>query len=388
MKIGIDIRNIGKNRTGDEVVFFNLAKNLATIDAENDYFLFTDIKDKETLIEIAKRLGIQRKKNFQIISLPIFGAKPLHKFIWNFWTLPIYLRNNPIDIYLTQYITPFFVSRKIKIVTIFHDISFNFFPQFIKFSDRFFLKMLIPLTLRRADKIVAVSKFTADEIIRFYKIDANRVAWVHNAVGDEFLTEAAKKLSVEEAKKIRKEYQLPEKFILYLGTLQPRKNVPALIEAYAKLPEKTRMETKLVLAGGKGYNYDFRIDQLIKQYSLEKNVMFLGFIPDADKANVFKLAHVFCFPSFYEGFGIPILEAFAAKTPVIASGIPPHREIAELCAVFFNPTDADELSSKLQFLCADSGSRENLVRFGSVQVQKFSWNKTAGNILRIMLTLK
>jgi glycosyltransferase involved in cell wall biosynthesis len=385
LKIGIDIRNIGKKRTGDEVVFFNLTKNLAEIDEKNNYFLFTDITEREILIEIVKRLGLEDKKNFKIIPLEVFGPKALHKFVWNLWTLPNYLRTNPVDTYLTQYITPFFVSKKIKIITIFHDISFNFFPQFIKLSDRFFLNTLVPLTLRRADKIIGVSKFTADEILRYHKIDAKKISWVHNAVGEEFLSEAKKKTSKSELEDIRKKYNLPQKFILYLGTLQPRKNVPTLIEAYAKLPKEIRSELKLVLAGSRGYNFDPEIDRALEKYSLKKDVPLLGYIPDEDKAHIFRLAHIFCFPSFYEGFGIPILEAFSTQTPVIASNIPPHKEIAELCAIFFNPKDPQELAEKLQFLYEDKASRDNLVRIASIQAEKFSWRKTSEKMLQIIL---
>jgi len=384
MKIGIDIRNIGKHRTGDEVVFFNLTKNLAEIDRKNTYLLFSDITDPQILNEISGRLGIAKRKNFQIIPLAVFGIKPLHKFVWNFWTLPRYLHKNPIDKYLTQYITPFFISKKIKIITIFHDISFNFFPQFIKFFDKLFLKILVPITLHRADKIVTVSEFTADEIAHYYKIDSKKITWIHNAVGDEFLTAVKNKLTKEETKKIRAHYNLPDKFILYLGTLQPRKNIPTLIEAYAKLPPEIRQDIKLVLAGARGYNFDAKIDVMLKKYSLEKEVPFLGYIPDEDKAYIFKLAHIFCFPSFYEGFGIPILESFAAKTPVIASDIPPHREIAELCALFFNPNDSAELSKKLQLLYLEPRDREDLVKLGEIQVQKFSWRNTAEKILGII----
>lgn len=385
LKIGIDIRNIGKNRTGDEVVFFNLAKNLAEIDEKNKYQLFTDIVDKKILDEIKKRLGIEKKENFEIVPLRVFGYKPLHKFIWNLWTLPNHLRKNPIDVYLTQYLTPFFVSRKIKIITIFHDISFNFFPQFIKFSDRFFLKMLVPLTLRRADKIIGVSKFTADEVGRYYRINPAKIAWVHNAVGDDFLAIAKKGISEAEKKRLREKYTLPKNFILYLGTLQPRKNIPTLIEAYAKLPQEIRQDLKLVLAGSRGYNFDIEIDRFLERYSLGRDVSFLGYVPAEDKAGLFGISDIFCFPSFYEGFGIPILEAFSAKTPVIASNIPPHREIAELCAIFFNPNDSGELSQKIQFLHEDSKSKENIIRLGSIQVQKFSWRKTAERLLAIMI---
>ncbi|HDH07610.1 MAG TPA: hypothetical protein ENG89_01155, partial [Candidatus Moranbacteria bacterium] len=295
MRIGIDIRNIGKKRTGDEMVFFNLVKNLAEIDNENNYKLFTDINNKETVADIKKRLGIENKDNFEIISL-----KSSSKFIWNFWTLPNYLRKNPVDIYHTQYITPFFVSKKInhhtknphkrlwnnllvmlhlrksgvgvKIITIVHDISFNFYPRFIKFLDLFFLKILIPMSLRRADKVIGVSKFTRDEIVKYYKIyphtktpglsgffknyfakikekyfgvgvNPGKVDFIYNAVGDDFLNN---NFSSEQLSSVGKKYNLPENFIFHMGTMQPRKNIPILIKAYSKIKDRLG-GTKLVL---------------------------------------------------------------------------------------------------------------------------------------------
>ena len=181
MRIGIDIRLIGKKRTGDEVVFFNLVKNFARIDSKNNYHLFTDVTDRETLEAIKQLLGIERKENFKIVAL-----KPPNRFAWNFWTLPNYLRKNPVDIYHTQYITPWFVPRHTKIITIIHDISFNLFPQFIKKSDLFFLKTLIPISLRRADKIIGVSQFTRDEIIKYYKTNPEKVECVYNSIADDF----------------------------------------------------------------------------------------------------------------------------------------------------------------------------------------------------------
>jgi len=204
--IGIDIRNIGKKRTGDEVVFFNLVKNLALMDRNNQYKLFTDITDTLTLEMIKKDLGIENKDNFEIIPL-----KTRNRFCWNFWTLPGYLRKNPVNIYLTQYIVPLFVPKAVKIITIIHDVSFKVHKEFIKKSDLFFLGLLMPRSLRRADKIIGVSKFTADEIIKFYKIDPAKVTWIHNAVSDDFL---AQDISEEKIKRIKEKYGLPPKYIL------------------------------------------------------------------------------------------------------------------------------------------------------------------------------
>lgn len=379
MKIGIDIRNIGKRRTGDEVVFFNLVKKLAQTDSVNEYKLFTDITDKKILDEIKNSLKIEDKSGFQIVSL-----KTLNKFSWNFWTIQSHLRKYPVNIYLTQYITPFFVPKKIKIITIIHDISFNFYPQFIKKGDLFFLKTLIPMSLRRANKIIGVSKFTHDEIIKFYKINPEKADWIHNAVSENFLKQ---NVSDEKIEKVRKKYSLPKNFILYLGTLQPRKNILTLVEAY-NFARIELGEMKLVIAGGKGHNFDKNIRKYISRYDLEKDVIMPGFIDEEDKAALIKSACIFCFPSFYEGFGIPVLEAMAMEIPAIISDISPHKEIAEKAALYFNPNISGELAQKIINLIKNPVLRESLITEGLRQVGKFSWKNTAEKMVRIFESME
>jgi glycosyltransferase involved in cell wall biosynthesis len=373
MKIGIDIRNIGKKRTGDEVVFFNLVKNLAEIDSQNDYLLFTDTKDSGVLQYIVKNLGIEGRKNFQIISLPT-----INKFTWNFWTLPQYLKKNPLDVYHTQYILPFFISKKIKLITTIHDVSFMAYPEMIKKSDLFFLRTLIPWSLKRADKIIAISEFTKNEIIKYFKTPAEKIEVVYNAVGDNFYQE----ISEEKLKTVKEKYNLPDKFILYVGTMQPRKNLPVLIEAFASLAD--RQTYKLVLAGNKsGHNFDKNIDANIEKFHLRNEIIFPGFIDEADKPALYKLADIFCFPSLYEGFGIPLLEAMTQGTPVIASNIAPHREIAGQATFFFEPKNSDDLAEKIEKIIKDSILKNQLIEEGKIKILKFSWKNSAEKILAI-----
>jgi glycosyltransferase involved in cell wall biosynthesis len=375
MKIGIDIRLIGKKQTGSEAVFFNLAKNLALLDQKNDYLLFTDSTDQELIEKIKQDLELENKPNFQIISL-----KARNKFSWNFWTLPVYLRRHPIDVYFTQYITPFFVSRKIKIITIIHDISFRVFPKLIKLSDLFFLRTLIPLAIRRADKVIGVSQFTRNEIIKYYHTNPKKVDYIYNAVADDFLEQ---KYTANELAIIREKYKLPEKFILYLGTLQPRKNIPVLVEAYAMIKNQLP-EARLVLAGGKSYNYDVSINQAIQKHSLSQaDVVFPGFVAEEDKKALVSLASCFCSPSLYEGFGIPILEAFNCNVPCVISNIPPHLEVAKSAALFFEPRDAFDLAEKLLQIFSNKDLREDLLKKEKEQMATFSWQKTGKKILRI-----
>lgn len=374
MVIGIDIRLIGKKRTGDEVVFFNLVKNLAKIDSENEYKLFTDITDKNTLEEIGKKLEIVGKDNFMIVSL-----ETPNRYSWNFWSLGAYLRKHPVDIYHTQYITPWFVPKKIKVVTIIHDISFNFFSKFIKWSDLLFLKMLIPISLKRADAIIAVSEFTKKEIVSYYEVDPKKIHVAYNSVADEFLRLA----SSQEKEDARRKYGLPEKYILYVGTLQPRKNIPHLIGAFARINDRLP-EMKLVVGGNRNaHNFDKRIDKKIKKLGIEDKVIFTGYIDDEDKAAVFAAAHVFAFPSLYEGFGIPILEAMSQQIPVLASDIAPLREVGADGALYGSCENLDNFAEMLYTICADNQIRNKLILVGTSRAGLFSWKKTAEKTLAI-----
>lgn len=376
MKIAIDIRNVGKGRTGDEVVFFNLVKQLALLDLTNNYLLLTDRKvDGDNLLQESLE-SLYLPANFSVVSL---GEKGVNKFLWNAWVLPKYLRAHPVDILQTQYITPFFVSKKIKIITIVHDVSFEVFPKLIGKADLFFLKILIPMSLRRADKVIGVSEFTVSEIKKYYHIADEKLEWIHNAVADNFTVD----IPLTQLETVRKKYNLPQKFILYIGTLQPRKNLPALIEAYIKIPTEKRAGIKLVLAGGKGKNYDTQIDEFIKNYSLQAEVLLPGFIDEKDKPALFKLAYVFCSPSLYEGFGITILEAMTLGIPTLASNIAPHLEIIDDAVLSFDVNNFADFSEKLTEIVFDEYLRDGLVRKELQQAAKFSWRKTAQKTLEI-----
>jgi glycosyltransferase involved in cell wall biosynthesis len=371
MRIGIDIRLIGKKRTGDEQVFFNLVKNLAKMDSENEYFLFTD-RDPERNSELAKEIEkLNLKNNFEVV----FINSP-NRFWWNLWALPDYLRRNPVDIFHTQYIAPFWLPKNIKLVLTIHDISFNFFPQFIRKSDLFFLKTLIPRSLRMAAKIIAVSEFTRGEIGKYYQIPSEKIAVAPNGVDFETFNQSVGREKLEAA---RKKYRLPEKFVLYLGTLQPRKNIPILIEGMKiLLYEYDSKKIKLVIAGNrKSHNFDPKIDETIGKYYLEENMVFPGWIEEEDKPALYKLAQCFVFPSFYEGFGIPILEAMSAGTPVTSSNQKALEEIGNGAILPFDPNDPKKLAENISCILSDANLKDILTNKGAEQAKKFTWQRNA-----------
>jgi glycosyltransferase involved in cell wall biosynthesis len=373
--IAIDIRLLGKKRTGDEMVFFHLTKEILKLDKENYYALLTDETEAEKIQTLYARLECAGQENVKIISLP-----SKNRFIWNLWTLPKYLFQNKIDVFHTQYILPLFAPRRTKIITHIHDVSFRAYPQLIGWSDRFFLKIFIPCSLRKTALIITPSQFTKDEIVKYYNVRAEKIAVIPNAIGEEFLGG----VNPESDLLLKEKYHLPEKYILYVGTLQPRKNIPFLIEAFAKLQKHLRNSNvdatniKLVLVGNRaGYHTDKSIDEIITEKNLENDVVFSGFIDQKDLPSVCRLAHIFVFPSLYEGFGIPLLEAMSQRVPIAASDIPSLRETALEAATYFNPADIANCEEKLYTLSVDQKRREELVQRGKERLSYFSWQESA-----------
>lgn len=355
---------IGKKRTGDETVFLELTRELIAHHPEHEYFLLTD-SPESGLGDLERELGYTNQENVVLVS---FATQ--NKFLWNAFTLPRYLRSAHMDIFHTQYIIPFFLPRYISVVAHIHDISFVRYPRYIGFWDRFFLRILIPRTMRLAH-LVTPSEFTKREIEAVYGVPGNRITVVPNAVSSRFVQTTR---MPEKEKEACAAYGLPERYLLYIGTLQPRKNIPTLLRAYAgyRVQEPA---VKLVLVGNRtGHHFDSAIDEVIAELKLESDVIFPGYIKSADLPSVFAQAERFVYPSLYEGFGLPILEALTAGVPVAASDIPAHREIASGRADFFPPLDVVALQKILynqpiiiMTKEAPLGSEEHL----------FSWERSA-----------
>jgi len=376
MKIAIDIRNIGRQKTGSEVVVLHMTKYLLQIDQENTYFLLTDTDDNKILTEIRERLDLADKTNALVVSL-----RAKNKFMWAAHTAPVWIRANKPDIYHTEYIVPFFVPRTTKLVTHIHDVSFKPYRSMISKKDIFFLDILIPWTLRRADQIISVSDFTTSEIVKYYPFASDKITTIYNAVGENFLQRATQ----EEMTTAIMKYSLPEKFIFSLGTMQPRKNIPLLVAAFAKIAHKIP-QSHLVLSGKRGHNFDATIDQIIRETPLiAERIHFTGFIDDQDLPAVYAAAHVFAFPSLYEGFGIPLLEAFSQETPVIASDTPIFREITDDGAVLSDPHSVDQFSNSLYDVCIAQNVREDLIRAGRERLCVYNWHKTAEDVLKLYM---
>jgi len=366
--IAIDVRLIGRGRTGDEAVFRNLTRELLRIDRNNRYLLLTDRTEPEFLSELAAAFGVAERGNAEIVSL-----RGRNRFLWNLVSVPMFLLKNRIDLFHTQYILPAFIPRRTRIVAHIHDVSFRAFPELIGWKDRLFLSLLIPRTCKRADCLVAPSRFTKDEIVRCYGVPEEKIAVVQNAVSPEFLRE----VSDIDLVRVKRKYELPERFLLSVGTLQPRKNLPLMLRAFATVRDRLA-GFQIVLTGNRSaHHFDPEIDSTIEEVRLGSAVMFPGFIEAADLRAVYRLASGLVFPSRYEGFGIPLIEAFSAGVPVAASDILPFREVGGDAVLFFAPDDVARCAESLYTLLTNEAVREQLKRLGRERLSEYSWEESA-----------
>jgi glycosyltransferase involved in cell wall biosynthesis len=367
----IDIRLLGKKRTGDEAVFFNLTKELLKLDTEHQYLLLTDEDDQTKLAVIQGKLGCIGQKNVHFVTL---SGK--NRFLWNLITLPWFLYCTRVDILHTQYILPFWVPKRTKVALHIHDVSFAVYPELISWKDRLFLSLLIPRSLRRATAILTPSQFTKDEIVRHYHIASQKITVIPNAVSEEFAQK-----ETGDGNRVKEKYRLPERFMVYVGTLQPRKNIPFLLKAFAEV-RKQIPDIHLVLVGNRSaHHFDENIDREIQAHDLDGLVHFPGYVDQSDLPLLIGLAEVFTFPTLYEGFGIPVLEAMSQGVPVALSDIPCLREIAGEAAFYFDPTSVASCEKVLYTLLTDKEQRESGIAKGQHRISLFSWKKSANLLL-------
>lgn len=368
--IGIDIRLVSEERTGDSMVFRYLTRALLRHRGEFRYRLYTHVTETRALDKLHHELDCEGREDIEIVSLP--GSR--NRFVWNAVALPIELWRRPVSVYHTQYIAPLWLPRSVKLVTHVHDVSFAAHPEWIARSDRFFLSLLIPRSLHRSDRIVAPSQFTQEEITRYYPATQGKVVVIPNAVGEEWL----QPISAELLASVRTKYQLPKRYIIASGTMQPRKNIPFLLEAWAKRPDSLH-EVGLVLTGNPlGHHVDTRLGTVSTE-----GIIFTGYVPTDELRALIAGAELLAFPSLYEGFGIPMLEAFAVGTPVWASDIPPFREVGGGAFTPFDPDNLAEAQEILYSLFVDEARQERLASLGRERLLAFSWSKSADTLLAL-----
>jgi glycosyltransferase involved in cell wall biosynthesis len=270
------------------------------------------------------------------------------------------------------------------VVTI-HDLSFLRFPGAFRPLNRWYLSSITRLSTRRAARVVAVSESTRQDVVHLCGIPGARVVTIPNGVTEEFCPAIP-----AEAAAFRAHKGLPDHFILFLGTLEPRKNLVRLVDAYARWRRETgagrQRQTKLVLAGGKGWFYQQVFDR-VAELGLTEEVLFPGFVPVEELPWWYRAADLFVYPSLFEGFGLPVLEALACGTPTIASTASSLPEVAGDAALLVDPLDTAALADAIGRVLGDAQTAHELRDAGPRRAALFSWARTAGETVQLYRTV-
>ncbi len=264
----------------------------------------------------------------------------------------------------------------VKSVFTLHDLVFCFYPETHKLLNRWFLTLMMPRFLQAADAVLAVSEWTKNDAVELYGLDEHKIRVIYEGVNPRFRPASAESMSA-----LRQKYGIVDKFILSVGTIEPRKNLTSLVEAYHAL-KNLGTDCRLVIVGKRGWLYEGFFRRL-RELGLEDEVIFPGFVPDDDLPPLYSAADLFVFPSLYEGFGLPVLEAIACGTPVVTSNASSLPEVAGEAAVLVDPNDVQALIRAMSAVLDNKELHGELRAKGPRQAAKFSWENAARETLAV-----
>ena len=262
-----------------------------------------------------------------------------------------------------------------------YDLSYIKYPQYHTPGMLKWLEKNLQSTIRRADAIVTISDFSKNEILEQFRIPESKISIVSPSVSDEFKTSLTKDV----ADRIRLKYDLPAQYVLTVGTLEPRKNLTTLLDAYARLPTKLKQSFPLVIVGAKGWGNQ---QNLLKPMVDRGEVIVLGYVDQQDISSLYKASSLFVYISLYEGYGMPVAEAMASGVAVISSENSAMSEVAGGAAKLVNPLDVEQITDSIQYYLQEEGARKQLAEKGQLHMQNQSWQKSTNDLLALFQQLK
>jgi glycosyltransferase involved in cell wall biosynthesis len=358
MKIAIDARKWRDYGIGTYVR--NLVRHLAQLDRETTYFLFCARADEPELRDLAA--------NF----VPVVEASTGYS-VSEHLTIPRKLARLGVDLFHTpHYVLPV-LTRRPAVVTV-HDCIHLLFPQYLPGRLAFaYARSMMGNAVRRSQLVLTVSEASRHDILRFYpQADPERIHVVPNAIDESLLAHPGE----EEMERVRERYQIHGRFILYAGNIKPHKNLERLVTAFAHLRRRGGFaDGKLFIIGDQMHEAS-ALRRRVEAEGVRQDVRFFGFVPDRTLAALYRLAAVFAFPSLYEGFGLPPLEAMACGTPVVTSRISSIPEVVGDAALLVDPYDVEDIAGALERSLTDEPLRQELVARGLRRARQFSWDRS------------
>lgn len=311
--------------------------------------------------------------NVKAIIVPPAARHPLAFFMWYNVKAPAALRSENIDVWVQPY---GFCSLTTKIpqVLVVHDLSFIHFPKFIPWYHRRYYQFFTKRFLGKAKKIVTVSQYTKEDIIAAYKINPEKIDVVHGAARENF-----RGMSWFDREEMKEGFAGGTEYFLFTGGIHPRKNLMNLLKAFSLFKKWQQSNMKLLVAGRLAWDYEFILEKL-RTYRYRDDVVLLGYQPDQELARITGGAYALVYPSYFEGFGLPVIEAMQAEVPVITSNTSSMPEIGGDAALYADPSKPEEIAKHMQHVYRDEILRTSLIEKGKVQAAKFSWDKAADEL--------
>ena len=366
IRIAIDAHTVGTKLGGNESYAVNLIEALAQIDSANNYTIYV------TTNEARDRFS-NRWPNFKVRS-----TLPHTPLIRIPLTLSAELRKHPVDVLHVQFTAPPFCPC--PFVVSIHDLSFEHLPQTFKRRSRTQLRLTVRHSARRAARILSLSEHTRSDIVETYGIEPDRIEAIPLAAPDHFRMVIDKR----ELQRVRHNYGIEGDYILSVGSIQPRKNLARLIKAYAQLRGDCSADKlpKLVLAGKCAWLYDETL-RALDQAGVKDSVILTGYVPESDLPALYSSALCFVYPSYFEGFGLPPLEAMKCGAPVVVGNRTSLPEVVGDAGLTVDPFDVDAIAGAIRRLLNDSALRAELSQKGEERASAFTWRETARQTLQI-----
>ena len=380
MNIGLSIEHLHGKKTGVGQYGFNLALNLAKIDNNNNYFLFSpsplakgdvDRVSGYSNIKLLDHNFFEKSISNDIILIPLW----LHLY------LPYLCKKSGVDVYFnTGSIWPLLPFRLAERQLVFiHDVIPLLFPECYYKHTRYYYRLSRKIHLNTYDQILVNSETTKSDLVDHLGVPQERISVTLLGRDDRFMRID----DIAKNQRVREKYGLPESYLLFTGTLEPRKNITGLLEAYGK--GRARKSLKLVITGKKGWLYD-EIFETVKKLNLQDRVVFTGFVEDHDLPSIYSMAKVFVYPSLYEGFGLPVLEAMACGVPVVASNVRSIQEVTGQAAILVDPQNVEALAESIdQVVFSAEHIYKQLSRASVARAAQFTWEKTAQQTMAVIL---
>ncbi len=365
MKIGFDAKRYFHNTTGLGNYSRDLVRLLSEYYPENTYYLYN------TKPNIERSALVNTKNTIERLPSSFFGKKL--KSLWRLFGVNKQIKRDSLDIFhgLSGEI-PIGLSKNIKSVVTIHDLIFIRYPDLYSFFDRKIHFSKFKYAAKNADCVIAISQQTKKDIISYLKIEPHKIKVVYQGCSDVFKQES----SIEEKQLVSKKLNLPEQFVLNVGTIEERKNALTILKAIKNI------DTKLVLVGRKTKYYQ-QLESYAKEHNLQDKIIHLQGISQRELAIVYQLATVMVYPSIFEGFGIPIIEALFSKTPVITTNSGVFPEAGGPDSIYLNPLDEKEMQQKIELLLSDKNLRETIAEKGYHYVQKFTDKQIAQQLISV-----